>query len=343
MHDPASDPRLALPGEASAPGVINSIAYAQGRRLREVALDDISEAVQDPDVFLWIGLFEPSHELLRKVQEEFGLHELAVEDAVKAHQRPKMEQYGDSLFIVLRTIGLDETDGELSFGETHIFAGRNYVVTVRHGSARSHVGLRARCEAFPEKLAKGPGFVIYALTDFVVDQYFPVLDALEERFEVIEEHIFAEGAPPRGASSQIYDIKRRLTALKHALLPVSEMCGRLMKFDLDLVPEDINPYLRDVQDHVMKLNERIDNLRELLAAALDVNQALVSEQHTVHSKQLAAWAAIIAVPTMIAGVYGMNFENMPELGWKLGYPVAVGSMVGASSFLYWRFKRSGWL
>jgi magnesium transporter len=325
-----------------ASGVIASVAYREGKRLGDVPLDDISEVVPDPGVFLWIGLFEPSRELLRKVEEEFGLHELAVEDAFKAHQRPKLEQYGDSLFIVLRTAQRDESSGEIEFGETHLFVGRNYVVTVRHGSMRSHLGLRGRVEAMPEKLALGPGFVLYALMDFIVDQYFPILDGLEETFEALEESIFGD-ACSRETSRSIYRLKRDVIQIKHAILPMSDICNRLAKFDLDLVPESVNPYLRDVQDHVMRLNERIDNLRELLAAALDANLSMLSEQYTVQTRQLAAWAAIIAVPTMIAGIYGMNFTHMPELDWLFGYPLAVGAMAGVCGYLFYRFKRSGWL
>ena len=323
-------------------GVITSAAYADGKRIADVALADISEIVTDPGVFLWIGLFEPSRELLHEVQAEFSLHELAVEDAFKAHQRSKLEQYGDSLFVVLRTAHRDDSTGELDFGETHLFVGRNYVVSVRHGSMRSHLGLRARVEAMPEKLALGPGFVLYALMDFIVDQYFPILDAMEESFEALEEAIFNENCS-RDTSHHIYHLKRDVIQVKHAILPMSDICNRLAKFDLDLVPESINPYLRDVQDHVMRLNERIDNLRELLTATLDANLSMLSEQYTVQMRRLAAWAALIAVPTMIAGVYGMNFQHMPELGWVWGYPMAVGLMVGVCGFMYWRFKKTDWL
>jgi magnesium transporter len=305
-------------------------------------IDEIPDALRRPNDFVWLGLYEPDEELLARVQRVFGLHDLAIEDAHNAHQRPKLEQYESSLFVVLRTVQSGADPLAFEFGETHVFVGRNYVVTVRHGSLRSHVGLRARCESTPGLLAKGPGFVLYALMDFIVDQYLPIVESLEDRFEDLEEHIFSEDCS-RETTRSIYRLKRDLVALKRALLPLVDVCNRLMKFDLDVIAPDTHPYVRDVHDHVTHLNERIDSLRELLGTALDANASLISEQHTVHSKRLAAWAAILAVPTMMAGIYGMNFENMPELHWSLGYPVSLGIMAAVCGGLYIGFRRSGWL
>lgn len=323
-------------------GVINCAAYANGVRVANVDIDHVGEALRESGRFVWIGLFEPSEELLEKVQNQFGLHDLAIEDAHGAHQRPKLELYENSLFVVLRTAHLAGTPHQLEFGETHIFVGPNYVVTVRHGSLRSHAGLRARCEAQPQLLAQGPGFVLYALLDFVVDQYIPIVEGLEDDFDELEDKIFSEVCS-RDTTKSIYRLKRDLLALKRAIMPLIEVCNRLTKFDLDLIPPDTRPYFRDVYDHVMRLNEMIDGLRELLATALEANLSLISEQHTVQTKRLAAWAAIIAVPTMIAGVYGMNFEHMPELTWQIGYPATMTAMISICATLYIGFRRSGWL
>jgi magnesium transporter len=327
---------------AVQPGIINCAAYAGGRRVETVDLDGIAAALQRPDCFVWLGLYEPDEELLQRVQKEFGLHDLAIEDAHQAHQRPKLEQYENSLFVVLRTVQPSEDGSHLEFGETHVFVGLNYLVTVRHGSLRSHVGLRARCESTPTLLAKGPGFVLYALMDFIVDQYLPVVEALEDRFEDLEEHIFAEDCS-RQTTRAIYGLKRDLVALKRAVLPLIEVCNRLMKFDLEVISTAVHPYVRDVHDHVTHLNERIDSLRELLGTALEANSSLINEQHTVHTKRLAAWAAILAVPTMVAGIYGMNFESMPELHLSWGYPLSLGIMGTICIGLWVGFRRSGWL
>jgi magnesium transporter len=323
-------------------GVINCAAYAGGRRVADLPLADVSEALGCDDRFVWIGLYEPHEDVLRLVQHEFGLHDLAIEDALSAHQRPKLEQYDGSLFVVLRTAQLSTADGSLELGETHVFVGSRYVISVRHGSLKSHVGLRARCEAAPHFLSKGPGFVLYALMDFVVDQYLPIVEALEERLGELEEEIFG-GTFDRDTTARIYKLKRDLLVLKRAVSPLVDVCNRLMRFDISLIPEDTRPYFRDVYDHVVRLNEMIDNLRELLTTALEANLSLISVSQSEHTKRLAAWAAIIAVPTMIAGVYGMNFDRMPELHWAYGYPVVMTVMVAACLSLFVGFKRSGWL
>jgi magnesium transporter len=307
-----------------------------------VEIADISEELKHEDRFVWVGLFEPDENLLREIQEELGLHELAIEDAHRAHQRPKLEQYENSLFVVLRTALLAGEPQHVEFGETHIFVGPRFVVSVRHGSLRSHVGLRARCEASRHLLAKGPGFVLYALMDFVVDQYFPILEALEEKVVELEEVVLNEKFI-RNTTSRIYHLKRELLSIKRAVSPLVDVCSRLMRFDLDLVPEDTKPYFRDVYDHAMRINETADTLREVLATALDANLSIISVSQNKDTKRLAAWAAIIAAPTAIAGIYGMNFQYMPELGWKYGYGLALGAIALVCSGLWLGFKRSGWL
>jgi magnesium transporter len=335
-------PATREPPEASpSGGVIACAAYADGRRVADLPIADVSEVLTQTDRFVWIGLYEPREDVMRQVQHEFGLHDLAIEDALRAHQRPKLEQYEGSLFVVLRTAQLG-TDGHLEFGETHVFVGERFIISVRHGSLKSHIPLRARCEAAPDLLKKGPGFVLYALMDFIVDQYFPIVEALEEQLDQLEDEIFGDRMT-RDTTNRIYQLKRDLLGLKRAVSPVVDICNRLARFDITLVPDDTRPYYRDVYDHALRVNEMIDNLRELLAAALEANLSLISVGQNEDVKRLAAWAAIIAVPTMIAGVYGMNFEQMPELQWSFGYPLVMGVMFAACLGLFVGFKRSGWL
>ena len=328
--------------DARKAGVVNCIAYERGVRLGEVDLNKIQETLQRPETFIWIGLVDPPEWLLRAVQNQFGLHDLAVEDALKGHQRPKLERYDNSLFVVLRTVQLSEQTGRADLGETHLFVGERYVVTVRHGSHISHVGLRGRCEAVPRLLGHGPAFVLYALMDFVVDQYFPIVDALEDELEALEQDIFSAQFN-RQTMQRIYRLKRDLLGMKRAVAPLIEMCNRLIRFDLDLIPDVTRPYFRDVYDHVIRINDMIDSLSQLVTTALEANLSLMSMSQNEDTKRLAAWAAIIAVPTMLAGLYGMNFTNMPELNWKYGYPLALAVMAGACGFLYYLFKRSRWL
>ncbi len=328
------------PTVSETASVVDCAAYAAGRRVERLPLEQAGAALQVPEQFVWVGLYEPGAEVLGVVQRQFHLHDLAVEDARTAHQRPKLELYQDSLFVVLRTAQL--TPAGLEFGETHVFVGPRYLVSVRHGSHRSHAAVRARCEATPHLLAKGPAFVLHALMDFIVDQYFPIMDALEDQLEDLEGEIFGE-TMNRGTTKRIYSLRRELVALKRAVLPLIDVCSRLTRFDGDLIPPDTRPYFRDVYDHVVRINEMIDTQRELLTTALDANLSLVSVQQNEHTKRLAAWAAMIAVPTMIAGIYGMNFRAMPELEWEYGYFIALAAMVIACAILFGGFRRSGWL
>ena len=308
----------------------------------DVAIPDISEALKQPDVFVWVGLHDPSPGLLQQIQHEFGLHELAVEDAQVAHQRPKLEQYGDSIFVVLRPAILTPDEQLVELGETHLFVGPRYVVSVRHGNTPSYTAVRVRCESTPKHLIKGPGYVLYAVMDFIVDHYFPVLDTLGDQLERLEEEIFSDEFD-RNTVQQIYDLKRNLVAVKRAVSPLVDVCNRLVRFDMPLIPEDTRPYFRDVYDHAIRINEQVDTLRELLTSALEAHLSLTAVNQNDAMKKLAGWAAIIGVPTMVAGVYGMNFKFMPELEWRYGYPAAVAGMAAICVYLYYRFKRSGWL
>ncbi len=328
-----------VPGKSA---VVNCVAYDEGRRVTSVEIGELSRVLEQPGRFVWIGLHAPSAELLRQVQQEFGLHDLAIEDAHRAHQRPKLETYGDSLFIVLRTAWMNAEQRRIVFGETHFFVGKNFIVSVRHGSSLAYSDVRARCESTPQLLRKGPGFALYAVMDSIVDQYFPVIDALGLELEALEEKIFGEKST-RETTAQIYELKRQLLEVKRAISPLIDICNRLVRFDLDVIPEDTRPYFRDVYDHVIRLNEMLDTARELLTTALDANFSLISISQSEVSKRFAGWAAIIAVPTMVAGIYGMNFKSMPELQWDYGYPVVLFVTFGLSGLLYLLFKRSGWL
>lgn len=332
-------------GEAEVehpPGVIDSAAYRNGVRVATVPVHALAEAHADPDVFVWVGLYEPSEALLQTVQAAFGFHDLAVEDAHSAHQRPKLEDYGDSLFLVLRTANPPEAGRPVEFGETHVFVGERYIVTVRHGSLTSHVGLRARCEADPARLARGPGFVLHSLMDFVVDQYVPVLERMEAELDALETVIFS-GSHDRGVAVRIYHLRRDLMALKRAVTPLIGVSGHLSRVDSPLIAPEARPYFQDVNDHVQRIAETIEDLQELSRSALEVDLSLVSLSQNDDTKRLAAWAAILAVPTLIAGLYGMNFPNMPELSLPYGYPLALGVMGLLCGLLYRQFRRIGWL
>jgi magnesium transporter len=320
--------------------VIGCAAYEGGRRVAEVDIDETRPLDTGNGRFVWIGLHEPDEALLRKVQRRFGLHDLAVEDAHRAHQRPKLEIYGDSIFIVLRTAQLQA--GRIQCGETHIFAGRGYVVTVRHGSSQSYAEVRARCENAPAMLTMGESFVVYSVMDFVVDNYFPVIHTLEGEMDELEDAVFAQRSD-RAHVERLYELRHELMLLKRAVSPMQEVCNRVMRFDVPLIDRAMHPYFRDVQDHVMRVVESVDGLRETLIAALEANLLFASVQQNDVTKKLAGWAAILAVPTAIAGIYGMNFEHMPELKSPWGYPAVLLVIAALCLFLYYRFRRAGWL
>ena len=277
----------------------------------------VHDVLKETDQFVWIGLHEPSEEILSQVQDEFELHDLAVEDAHSAHQRPKIELYGDSLFVVLRT-GQINNSHQIEFGETHFFVGPNFIVVVRHGSSVPYTEVRAKCEAMPEMMNKGQGFVLYSVMDFIVDRYFPVVNELELKLDEIEDKIFKQ-KPSRETTERIYDLKKDLLDVKRAISPLVDVCNRLMRFDIKYISQETQPYFRDIYDHVLRLNEMIDNTRELLNTALEANFSLISISQSDVSKKFAGWAAIIAVPTMVAGFYGMNFQFIPQARMALWF------------------------
>lgn len=336
---------MSMPEASSSPvrdGVIASRAYRDGHLVADVPIDGIRDALANPGWFLWIGLYEPSEELLRTVQDALGLHDLAVEDAHRAHQRTKLETYDDSLFLVLRTVRTEGEPARLEFGETHVFVSTRYLVSVRHGSLASHLGVRARCEAVPAQLAKGPGFVLHALMDFIVDQYFPVVSGFEKELLTLEEEIFA-GRFSAATTGRLYRLMRDLVFVKRAISPLTDVSSHLARVACAVIPDETRPYFQDVHDHVLRIDEMVDAVHQLSATALNAHLALASVSQNEDTKRLAAWAAILAVPTMIAGLYGMNFDNIPELHWSFGYPAAMLFMLFACIALYRGFRRSGWL
>jgi len=324
----------------SMKAVVNCVAYRNGERVGDIPLETISDALKEPDTFVWLGLHEPMLPLLLKIQEEFGLHELAVEDAQSAHQRPKIEEYGEGVFIVLHTV--QWWDNEMRLGETHLFIGRNYFITIRQGASLPYAKVRERCEGMPQRLAKGPGFALYGIMDFVVDHYLPIVDAFQTRFEQLEADIFRDRFD-RSTIERLYDLKQELLDLQNAAAPVIDICNQLMRLHQDLVPKDLHPYFRDVMDHAARVSKSTDDLRGMLSDAMQVNVALMSLRQNEVVKTLASWAAILAVPTMVFSMYGMNFEFMPELKSPWGYPLSLAATGLACAWLYRRLKRTGWL
>jgi len=325
--------------------LINCVAYQDGRKLADIDKRQISEYLARPGCFVWVALKEPTESELEEMREEFGLHPLAVEDASHGHQRPKIEEYADQLFVVMTTTELSPTD-ELKLGEIHVFVGRNYILSIRHHTDRGFQEVRARCEREPELLSHGSGYVLYALMDAVVDRYFPVLDSVEMELESIESRLFLAGSSAAAARSNIealYFVKQKLTMLKHATAPLLEYAGKLFGGRVPQVCSGLGEYFRDIYDHLTRLNQSIDSERDTVVTAIQVNLAMITIGENEVTKRLAAYAALVAVPTMIAGVYGMNFKHMPELDWTLGYPFAVGLMAVIDGFLFTRFRKAGWL
>ncbi len=320
--------------------IINCVAYENGRKLADISADDISTYIARPNCFVWVALKEPHPAELQAMQHEFGLHELALEDARHGHQRPKIDEYNGSLFVVLHLIELNNDD--LNVGEVAIFAGPKYVLSVRSRAERGLADVRARCEQEPELLRHGAGYVLYALMDAVVDRYFPVLDSIESAIEDIEELIFAD-QPVREHIEALYSAKRKLMILKHATEPLLEATGKLFGGRVPQLCVALQDYFRDVYDHLLRLNQAIDSLRDMVTTGISVTISLISIQENAVTKRLASYGALIAVPTLIAGVYGMNFQNMPEIAWNWGYPFALLMMTGIDLYLFYRFRKAKWL
>ncbi|TAL96275.1 MAG: magnesium and cobalt transport protein CorA [Rhodanobacter sp.] len=321
--------------------VVNCIAYRRdGNRIGEISLDAISDAMAKQDTFVWVGLHEPDEPLLEKLQEEFGLHDLAIEDAHTAHQRTKIETYGDSLFMVVQTAQL--VNAELEFGETQIFIGQRYLVTVRHGASLSYAPARRACENAPELLAHGPSYGLYGVLDFIVDNLLPIVRDFREELEQLEQDIFAETFK-RSTVHRLYDMQRDLMTLRLAVAPLQDITSQLVRLHPNLIPDDLRPYFRDVYDHVFRVNESITAMREMLTAAINVNLSLVTFGQNEVMKKLAGWAAMLAAPTLLTSWYGMNFQHMPELSRPWAYPAIIVIMGGVVGGIFVALKRARWL
>lgn len=320
--------------------IVNCVVYERGQKLSDIPLTEVRSHLQQRGHFVWVALKDPEPSELAALQEEFSLHDLAIEDAQKGHQIPKIEEYGSSLFVVLHLI--EPAGAELQTGEVAIFVGPQYIVSVRRDAQLGFADVRRRCEQEPELLQHGPAYVLYALMDTVVDRYFPVIAHLTAEIEGIEERIFA-GQTTRAQIEALYSLKRKLMTVDHATQPLLEVAGKLHGGRVPPICTGLQDYFRDVFDHLQRLKQSIDNLRDMVATAISVNLSLITLQENEVTKRLAAYAALVAVPTLIAGVYGMNFTDMPELKMSYGYPGALASMLIIDLYLVYRFKKAKWM
>ncbi len=323
--------------------IVDCALYRDGHRVEETRnlVKIASQARHDDHAFVWMGLFEPSETDLEGVARLFGLHQLAVEDAVRAHQRPKIDAYDDSLFVVLRTLSYLDTTSDVETGEIAMFVGHDMAITVRHGEGSELASVRHRMESHPEVLKHGPAAVLYAVSDAVVDTYSAVANELQTDVDELERSVFS----PRRTDDfeRVYKLKRELQEFRRAVVPLVEPMTELAEQDVVAVPIEARPFFRDVLDHLLRVQEQVESLDGLLAGILQAHVAQVGLRQNEDMRKISAWVAIIAVPTAIAGIYGMNFDIMPELHWHFGYAYAIGLMIVICFLLYRAFKRSGWL
>ncbi|QCQ97670.1 magnesium and cobalt transport protein CorA [Brevundimonas sp. SGAir0440] len=319
--------------------VVASYVYRDGQRVREAPLTPEGLALE-PGEFVWIGLYDPTDAEIDVLVERFKLHPLAVEDALAAHQMPKVEVYGRELFVVARTAM--KIDDRLAYGETHVFVGDDHVVSIRHGSARAHNHLRTQLEASPLQLKKGPDFVLHGILDFIVDAYAPIVDDVEDSVLEMEQRTL-DAFLSRLEIRRLFTLRRELLKFRRILGPMEEVLGRLQSLDLPCIDPDVRPYFRDVGDHVRRVNSRLGGLNDILSSVFEVANLLEQQRQGLITRKLAAWAAILAVPTAIAGIYGMNFEHMPELRWEYGYYAVLVVIAAICAALYVTFKRTKWL
>jgi len=320
--------------------IVAASLYRNGKRIGPVSPDQPVRCAADRSEFVWIGLFEPSEAELRQLQENYDLHPLAIEDALLAHQLPKLDIYGDQLFVVARPAHL--ADGQIAYGETSVFVGETFIISVRHGSERAHSGLRQQLESSPGLLRHGVDYVLHAILDFIVDGYLPIVEAIEE--EVLEtEQRTLDAFLEREEIGRLFTLRRELIRFQRVLGPMHEVCNKLTHVSLPALDRDVRPYFQDVLDHVRRVETRVGGLREILTSVFEAANLLEQQRQGVITRQLAAWAAILAVPTAIAGIYGMNFANMPELKTDYGYFIVLGVIALLCSGLYVRFKKARWL
>ena len=319
--------------------VVEAQLYRNGERVKAVTLDEPIDCKGKSD-FVWIGLLEPSETELKKLEKNYGLHPLAIEDAFKANQLPKVDVYGDQLFVMTRTAHLEHD--HIVYGETAVFVGRNFIITVRHGSARVHSELRAQLEAAPSLLEHGPDYVLHAVLDFIVDGYLPVVETIEEHVLQMEQSAL-DNFLSRIEVKRLFGLRQELIRFQRIIGPMTEVCSRLVHLETPCLDANSRPYFQDVLDHVRRVEAMVNSLRDVLTSVFEVSNLLEQQRQGTITRQLAAWAAILAVPTAIAGIYGMNFENMPELKTQYGYYVVVSVIALFCTVLYLRFKRSKWL
>ncbi|MBP6217406.1 MAG: magnesium/cobalt transporter CorA [Oligoflexales bacterium] len=322
--------------------LVNCVSYKNGYKLHDLSVHQISEALKDPDCFVWVAIKDTDKEEITKISQEFNIHHLALEDAINGNQRPKIEEYSDSLFVVLHTVDFDHNKN-LHVGEVDIFVGKNYILSVRNKTRQGFTTVRERCEREPELLKMGSSFVLYVLMDTVVDRYFPIIDELERQLEIIEEKIFSKTSSTRTVVEEVYNLKSKLLILQHTVASLLELVGKLHGTRVPHLCLGMQEYFRDVSDHVIRMSKSIESIREMTATVIQVNFSLITLAETEVTKNLAAYGALFACPTLIAGIYGMNFQNMPELNFHLGYPISLAIMTLADLFLWWRFKKARWL
>ncbi|WP_020120043.1 magnesium and cobalt transport protein CorA [Streptomyces canus] len=346
-------PRVDLSHHARSPlgtSVVNCVTYKEGARIPVDGdlVDTVERVRKSRDGFVWLGLHEPSDHEFEGIADLFDLHPLAVEDAVEAHQRPKVERYGETLFAVFKTVcyveheELTATSEVVNTGEIMVFVGEDFVITVRHGSHGSLGPLREELESDPGQLAKGPAAVLHAIADHVVDGYLDVTDSVQSDIDLVETAVFADNGA-RVDAGRIYQLKRELLELKRAVVPLSRPLEELSTRPIQVVAPEIQAYFRDVSDHLLRAKEQIAAFDELLNSILQAHLAQVTVAQNEDMRKITAWAAVIAVPTMVCGVYGMNFDHMPELHWTFGYPLVMGVIAVACAVLYRGFRRNGWL
>jgi magnesium transporter len=323
--------------------IVDCAVYEDGqRRDGQLDLDQAFEAAQADNAFVWIGLYEPSEEEFEAVAREFALHPLAVEDAINAHQRPKIETYGDTLFMVLKTARYVDPTEVITLGEIMLFVGRDFIVTVRHGEASALKETRRRIEANPELLRCGTGSVLHAIVDHVVDDYFPAVEGVQNDIDEIEVQVFSESR--ENPAERIYKLKGEVLDFYRATFPLAEPLQRLARGDYDhLIHAQVQSYFRDVYDHLLRVIGSLEGFRDMLTSVLEANLTQISVRQNDDMRKISAWVAIAAVPTLVAGIYGMNFDHMPELRWRYGYPAVIFLLLVVCVGLYRSFKKAGWL
>ena len=320
--------------------LVNCVAYKDGNKVKNISQSEISEALTTPGTFVWVALFNPEPSELFQLQKEFSIHPLAIEDVIHGNQRPKVEEYGDSIYVVAHAF--EKIEHQLERGEVHIIAGKNYVLSVRKNYTVGFSDVRERCEKEPHFLKIGSGFILYSLLDTIVDRYFPIIEALETELETIEESIFKYNVPQENIE-RLYLLKQKILMIHHSTISLLEALNKLHGGRVPPICQDVQDYFRDINDHLVRIRQSIENTRELLITAIQVNLTMISLAESKVSKKLAAWAAIIATPTLIAGVYGMNFRHMPELDHPWGYPLTLIGMIVIDLYLFYRFKKTEWL